>query len=274
MAMATGTAELPKGRIDRNSPVPFYFQLKSVLSEEILSGRWSPGVRLPSEPSIGDHFGVSRTTVRQTLDHLEGEGLIRREKGRGTFVAEVAPESWFLQSSQGFYDEAVRRGHEVTSQVLRRELEDLPSWAADALQLGDHERGVSLERLRWMDGVLVMYVINHLPSRFAETVLTADLETGSLYRALANSHGVTIAGGRRVVEAVAADDDVSRLLDVPEGSPLLYVHSVSWDDDGAPVECYRAWHRPDRTKIEVQVVHEDLARGVGIDRPTIRWGLS
>lgn len=272
--MAGMDAELPTGRIDRSSPVPFYFQLKSLLAEEIMAGRWSPGSQIPSEPSIGDHFGVSRTTVRQALDELAGEGLIRREKGRGTFVNEVFPESWFLQSSQGFYDEAVRKGHEVTSRVLRREVGDLPGWAVAALRLEDRGTGVTVERLRWVDGELVMFVVNHLPERFAEAVLKADLESGSLYRALAKAHGVTIAGGRRLVEAVAADSQVARFLEVSEGAPLLYVQSVSWDDEGVPVECYRAWHRPDRTKIEVQVVHEEVARGVGMDRSTIRWGLS
>lgn len=268
------TADLPDGHIDRSSPVPFYFQLKGLLADEITSGRWSPGIRLPSEPHIGSHFGVSRTTVRQSLDELEGEGLIRREKGRGTFVAEVFPESWFLQSSQGFYDEAVRKGHEVTSRLLRRRVEALPAWAVTALRLEQPHEGVTLERLRWVDERLVMYVINHLPQRFGEAVLAADLEAGSLYRALQGAHGVTIAGGRRIVEAVAADRNVARLLEVPEASPLVYVNSVSWDEDGAPVECYRAWHRPDRTKIEVQVVHEDLARGVGMDASTIQWAMS
>lgn len=268
------TAKLPDGFISRNSPVPYYHQLKSLLADEIVSKRWSPGIRLPSEPDIGRHFGVSRTTVRQSLDVLEGEGLIRREKGRGTFVTELFPESWLLQSSQGFYDEAVRKGHEVTSRLLRREVEELPAWAVPALRLSQPQEGVTLERLRWVDGQLVMYVINHLPERFMETVMGTDLETGSLYRALQKAHAVTVAGGRRIVEAVAADEKIGRLLEVSEGSPLLFVESVSWDEDGAPVECYRAWHRPDRTKIEVQVVHEDLARGVGMDASTIQWAMS
>jgi GntR family transcriptional regulator len=205
-------AQLPTSRIDRTSPVPFYFQLKKALAEEIVAGRWLPGDRLPSEPSICDQFEVSRTTVRQALSELEAEGMIRREKGRGTFVAEPRSTLWLLQSSHGFYEEAVASGHSVRSRVLRRGLGPLPSWACDALDLAEGSVGVTVERVRWVDDRLVMYVITHLPASLAEVVLAADLETGSLYRTLQQSTGLSVFGGRRVVEAVTAQEELATLL--------------------------------------------------------------
>jgi GntR family transcriptional regulator len=256
--------------IDRRSPIPFYFQLKKLLEELIASGRWIPGDRLPSEPVICREFSVSRTTVRQALSALESEGLIRREKGRGTFVAEPRSASWLLQSSHGFHEEAVRSGHRVTSKVLRREVEALPQWAADALGLPAGSEGLTIERLRWIDERLVMYVLNHLPGDLADTVLAADLETGSLYGILERDKGLNVFGGRRVVEAVTAEKNLARLLEVDAGAPLLFVESVSWDENERPFECYRAWHRADRTKIDVQVVHEELAERAGFSRNTVR----
>lgn len=262
--------ELPTRRIDRDSRIPFYFQLKKLLEEEIASGRWLPGDRLPSEPLIGSHFALSRTTVRQALAELEGDGLILKERGRGTFIAETPSASWLLQSAHGFYDEAVRAGHTVRSVVLRCLLEPLPRWACEALMFPPETDGVTLERLRWIDDRLVMYVVNHLPADLAETVLSADLENGSLYRVLEKERRLTVVGGRRVVEAVRAQDEVAKMLDVEPGAPILYVESISWDDDARPFECYRAWHRADRTKIQVQVVHEDVATKAGFSPKTLR----
>jgi GntR family transcriptional regulator len=247
-------AQLPESRIERSSPVPYYFQLKKLLEEEIVSGRWQPGDRFPSEPAMCAHFDISRSTVRQALAELESEGLIRKEKGRGSFVARPQPSSWLLQSTHGFYDDAVREGRKVTSRVLRREIQPLPPWALDALELPPGASGVALERLRWVDDQLVMYVITHLPMRLADTVLAADLEGGSLYHTLEEQEGITVGGGYRLVEAVVARDDLAPLLEVERGAALLFVESVSWTADRRPFECYRAWHRADRTKVEVQTV--------------------
>jgi GntR family transcriptional regulator len=264
--MAGGVADLPASTIDRSSPVPFYFQLKKALEEQITSGRWAAGERMASESAICDHYSLSRTTVRQALGALEREAMIRREKGRGTFIAEPRASSWLLQSSHGFHEEAVRAGHTVASRVLRREVEVLPRWAADALALAPGSEGVTLERVRWMDDRLVMYVLNHLPPDLAETVLAADLENGSLYGVLEEREGLAVFGGRRLVEAITAEDELARLLEVESGAPLLFVESVSWNEDLRPFECYRAWHRADRTKIDVQVVHEYAAERAGMTR--------
>jgi GntR family transcriptional regulator len=262
--------DLPRNAIDRRSPIPFYFQLRKLLEEQISSGRWEPGERIPSEPALCNHFAVSRTTVRHALAALEREGLLRKEKGRGAFVAQPRSSSWLLQSAQGFYEEAVRAGHRVTSVVLRREVEVLPRWAADALDLPVGSEGVTLERLRSIDDRLVMYVLNYLPVDLAETLLAADLENGSLYGVLEERHGLTVVGGRRLVEAVTAEHELATLLEVAPGAPLLFVESVSWDGSLRPFECYRAWHRADRTKIDVQIVHEDIATRAGFSRDTLR----
>jgi GntR family transcriptional regulator len=263
-------AALPTARIDRSSPVPLYFQLRELLGAEIASGRWAPGDRLVSEPDLCRHFDVSRTTLRQALGSLEADGLIRRDKGRGTFVAEPRSSSWLLQSSHGFFDEASRDGRKVTSRVLRVEVARLPAWACHALGLVEGEHGVSLERVRWVDDRLVMYVETHLPERFGDVVLSSDLANGSLYRTLEERLGCVVASGRRVVAATTAERELAELLQVDVGAPLLYVESVSFDATGAPFESYRAWHRADRTKIEVQVLAHDVVRRAGLEPAGMR----
>jgi GntR family transcriptional regulator, N-acetylglucosamine utilization regulator len=259
-------------RIDRRSPVPFYFQLKQLIRDEIAGERWLPGERIPSEHALCDHFAVSRTTVRQALAELESEGLLVKRKGRGTFVAEPRSSSWFLQSSHGFHDEATRAGHEVTSRVMRREVEPLPQWAALALDLPTGSNGVTLERVRYVDGELVMYVESHLLEALADVVLGTELETGSLYGALKAQHGLEVAGGRRVVEATTARDELASLLQIQPGAAVLQVQAVSWDANMRPFECYRAWHRSDRTTIEVQVLGQRAAETAGLDPTTLRLG--
>jgi len=244
---------LPSAPIDRDSPVPFYFQLAELLEHEIASGRWAPGLRLPSELDFCSHFAVSRTTVRQALSRLEQEGLISRRKGRGTFVEGTRPRSWLLQSSAGFFQEEVdRMGRRVSSQVRRVERGPLPAWATHALDLAPGQTGVTLERVRRVDGLVAMYNINHLPERFAETVLSLE-GNESLYQRLREEHGVEPAGGHRVLEAVQAEELLAKLLEVEPRTPLVFIESVAWDRMMQRFDCYQSWLRTDRMKIEVQV---------------------
>jgi GntR family transcriptional regulator len=248
--------ELPDATIDRASPVPFYFQLAEMLEEEIVSGRWEPGVRVPSEPELGGHYGLSRTTIRQALARLEHEGLVSREKGRGTFVSDSRPRSWLIQSTKGFFhDEFLRAGREVTSRVLRLERAQLPRWASDGLALPAGSRGVIVERVRSVDGLVALYVVNCLP-QFAADIVDGLDPNESLYQRLTERGAIGVVGGSRSLEAVVAGPKLAQLLEVDAGAALAYIQSVTWDENDRPVDCYRAWLRTDRMRLEIQVSAE------------------
>ena len=80
-------------QVDHDSLVPLHTQLQRQLRNLIFSGQWKPGTRLPSENQLHRQLNISRSTVRQAFSEARHEGLIERIPGRGTFVAEPAPES-------------------------------------------------------------------------------------------------------------------------------------------------------------------------------------
>jgi GntR family transcriptional regulator len=119
------------------------------------------------------------------------------------------------------------------------------------LPRGSH--GATLERLRSVDGLVALYVVNHLPERLADAALAISNPNESLYRRLREREGVTPQGGRRTLEAVAADTRLAELLELEPGSPIAYIESVGWDEESVPFDCYRVWLRTDRTRIDIQV---------------------
>ena len=251
---APSVAGLPDAVIDRTSPIPFHFQLSELLEQEISENRWQRGLRLPSEVELCTHFGVSRSTVRQALGRLEQEGLIGREKGRGSYVADSQRRSWLLQSAEGlFQDETERLGRSVTSRILRLERGPLPGWALDALMLPKGAEGVTLERVRAIDGNVALYVVNHLPSWLADAVLSLKDPNESLYRLLKESMRVEVAGVHRTLEAIRAGGRLGKLLELSPGAPVVAIHSVAWDRQHRPFDCYLAWLRTDRLTIEIGV---------------------
>ena len=244
---------LPDIRIDRVSPVPFYFQLAALLEQEIVRHRWQPGERLPSEAELCSHFGLSRTTVRQALARLEQEGMVTRRKGFGTFVASASPRIWLLQSQEGFFqDEVSRMGRAVASEILDRRIGELPHWAADALGLAPGAEGVVMERLRSVDGKLALCVTDCVPAAYADVVLSGRHPVA--VRAAARPprprgrRRPPLPRGRARPQAAAPGCSRS-----PPGDPLIFIESVSWDAQMRPFHCYRVWLRTDRMRIEIQV---------------------
>lgn len=250
-------AKPPAFVVDRASSTPAYAQLETALAEEIHTGRWAAGDLLPPIKRLCERYEVAVGTLRQALDSLERDGLIRREQGRGTFVTGGRTTPWLLQSSGGFHEQKSHgdgssSGFAVTSHVLRAQLEPLPHWAAEMLGLAAGSKGLTVERLRALDGQVALYVINHLPERFADAVFAADLTQESLYACVQQSAGLRIVEGHRSIEAISADERLADLLDCEPSAPLLFIESVSDAHDGQPIDAYRAWLRTDRVRIEVQ----------------------
>lgn len=240
--------------LDRVSPVPLYFQVEQSLANWIHG--LPVGSRLPTEPELSEHFGVSRSVIRQALRRLEEGGLVARRRGVGSFVAEEETPTWQLQGSEGFFEDEVKRlGREVVSKVLRAEVVPLPHWAARLLQLDEGSPGVVLERLRYVDNVLTVYDLNYLPERFADAVTSLQgAPHGSLYETLRRAHGMTVFTGRRRIGAIVAGAELAQMLEVDEQAALLLVEAVDLDAAERPFDCYRTWLRPDRLTIGVDVV--------------------
>jgi GntR family transcriptional regulator len=244
------------GPIDRDSPLPYYHQLKELLRDEIIGGRWLPGTRLPSEPELCRALDVSRTVVRQALGDLEHEGLLRRRKGRGTFVAEPKIRGRLVQSLTGFYDDIVAQGRVPRTRVLRKGVLGATRTVAEQLGVPVGSPVVAIERLRYVDDEPVVLVTTYLPHDLVPSLERIDLADRSLYRTLASEYGLHLARGRRTLESVGASDGEAELLGIEPGEPLLYLRSVTYLDSGRAVEYYEARHRGDRSVLEVDLVRQ------------------
>ena len=73
--------------IEKESPIPYYYQIQLCLKKALIHGEWKPGEFMPSEREISERFNVSRVTVRQALDNLLQEGIIKKVKAKSCHIA-------------------------------------------------------------------------------------------------------------------------------------------------------------------------------------------
>ena len=240
--------------INRNSPIPYYAQVAQVLSDRIKYGNWKTGDRLPSESELCQTFAVSRPVIRQALRELMTEGLIVRHKGRGTFIAAPKIREGLFQRLSGFFQDMVDRGYTPITRVLKQEIVPASLKIATQLRIEQATPVIEIERLRSVEDEPIVWVVTFIPYSICPALVNADLSQYSLYALLEEQYGLTIARGHRTLEAVAAQDYEANLLKIPLGSPLVSLDSVSYLENGTPLEYYHALHRGDRSQFEVELI--------------------
>jgi GntR family transcriptional regulator len=247
-------AQSLRATIDHRSPLPYYAQVKEVLVDRIEHQVWKQGDQLPGEPELCAMFGVSRTVIRQALSEMEHEGYIVRAKGRGTFVAQPKIVENLAQRLTGFYQDMAGRGSPPVSRVLKQHVVPAGSKVAGYLDIDAGTPVIEIERLRLIENEPITLVTTYLPYAACPGILQADLARQSLYDLLEHQYGLFISRGARTLEAVAANAQQAELLGVPPGAPLMLINSISYLEDGSPIEYYLALHRGDRSRFEATLI--------------------
>ncbi len=238
--------------LDSQSPVPLYFQLKTLLEEQIKSGMLKSGERIPSEYELCRMYQISRTTARQALNELVRVGKLVRTQGRGTFVAEFHIKKPVSQLS-GFTQDIEEQGMRPQSKVLLFSAIIPPIDAARALQLNPNEAAIILKRLRCVDDKVLGMDIVYLSFRRFHDILNYDLDNKSLYLLLKMKFNTVPTRSVDTIEAIMLEGDLAKTLKAPEGTPALYMVEHVFDQDECVFEYCINYYRGDRYIFHVDV---------------------
>lgn len=239
--------------LDYDSAIPLYHQLKELLIKQIRANGMRPGDVMPTEAELQEDYKLSRTTVRKTLEELEYEGIIRRQRGKRSVVSRPPIEE-FLPRLVGLTEEMKKSGRSVRSEVLTCRWVTPPKRISGLLMLAEGEKALQMIRLRHIDEEPVFYSESHF-SKHVGLDVTDDF-SGSLFTLLREKSGIRVVESEMIIDAVPAKRTEARHLDVEEGVPLLRTTRVAFGADGKPVEYLKQLARPDRYRHQVRLKPE------------------
>ncbi|MEJ1115040.1 GntR family transcriptional regulator [Paenarthrobacter sp. CCNWLY172] len=225
----------------------YYFLKTEVLG--LIAGL-QPGTLIPTERALAGKYATSRTTVRQAISELVAEGKLGRIQGHGTFVA--PPKVTHVRQLTSFSDDARNQGLRPDSRLLALDVVGSDAGVADQLGLAQGEPVTRLERIRLIEGEPLAHEVAWLPGRLPR--FKSNLaKAGSLYAVLADVYGLRVADVEDTVETALAGPEDVRLLGIEMGAPLLVVHRLARDANGAPLEWTRSAFRGDRFRFVSRV---------------------
>jgi GntR family transcriptional regulator len=240
--------------IDPNNPIPKYLQISSWIKELIETGRYRCGDRLPSEIDFSNMCHVNRNTVRQAIASLSNEGILRREKGKGTFVAAPPPGALIhrMKRISSFSEDLEEHGFRENTKVLKCSVEEPGDSIARELFLRPGSKVAVIRRVRCGGETPFVYEESRLPDDLFGAILDCDL-SGSMYRLLTDQFGVVLARSQQVLRAVNLKGKIAAILTVPPNTPGIFMESVTFDDKNMPVEVLYSYYRGDRYVFEIEV---------------------
>lgn len=238
--------------------LPLYAQVEDVLAARILDGVLAADGQLPSEDQLVDEFGVSRTTIRTTIQNLVRRGLVEIRRGRGTFVAggKITQE---LTELTGFVEDMQVLGRRATARVLDKAIVAADDVVARQLRLRVGAAVVRIHRVRLANGVPLSFDETWLPEELGRKVIAADLVTEPIFALLEQRYDTPLLEADYQLEASTADAAVALALGVAVGSPIFLIERTSYTLGSRPVDYEKLHYRGDHIRFRTRLARSRAA---------------
>lgn len=240
------------GKIEKGTPIPLYYQLKSIILKNISNGNLKPGDMLPTEMEFLEIYGISRATIRQAIKELVNDGYVYRVKSKGTFVAK--PKVWqeYISSVHASHQMISQQNMVPTTRILVLEEEKASVEVSEQLQIAYEDPIIHMKRLRFADDEPLLYTENYL-TMACRDILKENMEQCGLYEFLDRKAETKVVRSVRTLTAVPASKEEAELLKIGRGDPVQLSRSVSYNKDNLPVEFAIVHFRGDRNMFVVEL---------------------
>lgn len=192
-------------------------------------------------------YNVSRGTVRQATGLLLDEGLLRREQGRGTFVASTQPETTFFTLTS-FDDDMRRQNRTPSTQLLGLEVIPANTDMAARLKLTEGDPVIHIARLRLADVQPVVFETRYLAQSLCPGLMDENLETDSIHRLLVDKYRIPLVKMTHTVEIGQLSAEQANLLQTVPGASAFFVDRLTYtlrNDKQIPAVWFKAVYRED-----------------------------
>lgn len=239
-------------RIDKNSIVPYYYQLQEVLENLIDQEIYKPDQKLPSENELREWLGISRHTAQRALKHLVDRGCAYRIQGKGTYVANKTI-TYSLVANLSFSAEILGLNKKVRSKLICADEIIAHSLITKMLQTDENAKFYSIQRLRYVDEVPISLQTSYLPSGLVPGLIDRNFEEASLFTIIKEEYGLEIGKAFETLRTVKASKYEAQHLKIEEGDAVFLLERTTKLKSGELLEFVKTILRGDRGKFFVEL---------------------
>ena len=223
--------------------VPAYLQIRSRVMARIERGEYLPGMAIPSENELAVEFDTTRLTIRNAIDGLVEQGIVRRIQGKGAYVT----HQWDGASGalRGFREEIESADGVPTVRQLSKTKRLAGPYFAHIFGIDEHDALYSIRRLNSVNGEPVSIEETLIPIALFNDIENIDISVYSLYE-IYEMRGHKVTRAQEKLDVVALSAREAGLLRVEPGSLALSLECLSYDANDRVIEHAYAVNRGDR----------------------------
>ena len=242
-----------------------YSALARLLGEEIESGRYKVGQKIPTEAELQQRFDVSRYTVREALRDLKGQGMLLARAGVGTVVRAKAPRTRFMLGI-GTLKELIQFVEATRMKVLKRRVVIADEALAERLAVKPGQQLHEAAVLRFLpkETVPVASMFIYVRAEHGDVLNLIDKAGQPVFSLIERHHGIRIMEVRQQIVPVILDPAGARVLKVRAGTPALEIARRYFDTQGrmvmASVGLYPGERFSHNTQFRIQQSEERQSR--------------
>lgn len=224
-------------KLEKNAKQPLYMQLMSELKNQIESGHYVAGDKIPTEAELEKLYGVSRITIRKTIEELCNLGYLEKQQGKGTFVK--APKIYRkieMRKSQSFSKTCMNANVQAQSHVLDTQMISVEKGRREFLKLEEGDKVIYIKRVLSADGIPIIQEELYLPEKTFAGFDASRLENGSLFEIIMSDLRLSEPPvGVSKIEAVNASVELGQTLLINPGDAVLKMTTYWSDTEGRPL---------------------------------------
>lgn len=225
---------------------PLYRQVYKWMKDNIESGHWEVGMKLPSEPALSRDIGVSRSTLRLAIRLLIDDGICYQRPGKGTFITSKRTR-YELTDLKSFTEQMKAKNIKPTSKLLELSTNLIPSEHIQLkLGLSPNDRVRKIKRIRYADDLPMSLETVYMGVTICSGIEKYDFAKESIYNLVEDTYKIPIINGVLSIESDEANREDAKYLKVETGTSMLYVDAINYTENEKPVFITFAKYPKDR----------------------------
>ncbi len=239
---------------DKNSDTPLHIILKEELENDIFSGKYKPGDMIPSENELAEEKNISRPTVRQAFSELVSMGLLKKIKGKGTYVADFDKKTVF-DHTKGFLHTLLdcndSEGRNMISVYMVDAGEKVGFESLSDIFSDDIKQGISSKFIKaeYNYDDISVYCESYLPMSYFPEAYGLLEKNSCSFDLLAGKIPIEPRSAKCKLSITSADKKKAEAMNLSAGAPLIMIESSLINGRGMTVEYCVCYYKTTGTEI-------------------------